>query len=124
IRVPGWVDLLDQLSLKECLDGTIQGSRSNAQPSASLLFNRAHNCIPVQIAGGQGKHNLECNGGERIKFSFWHSHSMIDVSMSDCKSDPSRVSTGLESRLIARSMRTRDKDTDKLPGPCNMKSKG
>jgi hypothetical protein len=49
----------------------------------------------VQLAGGQGEHNLECGCGERIEFSFWHSSSMIDISMNDYKSDQFCVSTDL-----------------------------
>jgi hypothetical protein len=78
------INLLDQLSLKERLDGTIQGSGPKAKTSASLLLNLAHDCVSVQVAIGEGKHNLERGGGQRIKFSFWHGYSMIDISMNDC----------------------------------------
>jgi hypothetical protein len=60
----------------------------------------------VQFASGQGKHYLERNGRQRIKFSFWHSPSMIDISMNDCKSDPLDVSTVPESCLIVRGIPT------------------
>src|SRR5580692_8379725 len=93
----GPIDLLDQLSLEERLDGAIQGSRPKAKTSASLLLDLPHDCISVQFAGGQGKHYLERNGRQRIKFSFRHSPSMIDISMNDCKPDPLDMSTDPQS---------------------------
>jgi hypothetical protein len=61
--VLGPINLLDQLSLKERLDGTIQRSWSKTKASASLLLNLPHDCISVQIAIGEGKHNLKRSGG-------------------------------------------------------------
>jgi hypothetical protein len=62
VGVPGPLDLLDQLSLKQSLDGTIQSSRPQAQTSAGLLLNLPHDCVSVQVAIGECEHNLERSG--------------------------------------------------------------
>ena len=38
-------------------------SRPKAKTSASLLLNLPHDCVSVQVAIGEGKHNLERGGG-------------------------------------------------------------
>jgi hypothetical protein len=57
------INLLDQLSLKDRLDGTIKRSWSKPKASAGLLLNLPHDCVSVQVATGEGKHNLEGSGG-------------------------------------------------------------
>jgi hypothetical protein len=61
-------------------------SREGDEIALRCGLNLPHDCVSVQVAGSQGKHDLERSGGQRIKFSSWHSYSMIDISMNDCSS--------------------------------------
>jgi hypothetical protein len=97
--VLGSIDLLNQLSLNERLDGAIQGSRTETKTPPGLSLNLPHDCIPVKVALGQSKHDLERGGGQRIKSSLWHRSSMIDISMNDCTAEFSGLSTDFASLL-------------------------